>query len=64
MALLLGRARSSQGLARWGVLFTEAGELIWLVPTKVFADLLYRWLHCDFQNVLRKLSLVTSLSSC
>jgi hypothetical protein len=31
---------SSLGLARWGVLFSEARELIWLVPTKIFADLL------------------------
>jgi hypothetical protein len=24
----------------WGVLFIEARELMWVVPTKVFADLL------------------------
>jgi hypothetical protein len=32
----------------------EARKLIWLVPTKVFADLLLSLLHCDFQNVPRE----------
>jgi hypothetical protein len=39
MALLLERLLMGV-LARWGMLFSEARELIWLVPTQVFADLL------------------------
>jgi hypothetical protein len=47
-------AFSSLVLARWGVLFSEARELIWLVPTEVFAVFSYRLLHWDFQNVPRE----------
>jgi hypothetical protein len=39
MALLLGRLLGVLAL-HWGMLFNEARELIWLVPTKVFANLL------------------------
>jgi hypothetical protein len=36
----------SLGLARWGVLFSEAGERIWPIPTNVFTPLIAAWCVC------------------